>query len=65
MSGLIYGYNYKSNKGIRSNRKAGVFYGEKSKKWIVRIIKKNGQVSTIGQFDNIEQANECYLNSLT
>lgn len=60
MAGLNYGYGYTSKKGIRTDRQTGVFYGKKSKKWIVRIKKKNGHVSTIAQFDNKQKAEDCY-----
>lgn len=64
MAGLNRGYTYRSKKGIRTDRQTGVIYGDKSGKWIVRIKKPNGHVSTLAQFDNKKQAEECYNKAL-
>lgn len=63
MSGIDYGKTYKSRKGIRMGRETGVIYSELSKKYIVRIKKQNGHVSTRAQFINKEDAEKLY-NSL-
>ena len=64
MAGLNYGYTYNSKKGIRTDRETGVIYNDKRNKWMVRIKKKNGHVSTLAQFDNKEDAEKCYNSAV-
>ena len=61
MAGLDYGNSYLYSKKLRKNDQTGVFLGEISKKWLVRI-KIKGRLKTIAQFkyDEKELANECY-----
>jgi hypothetical protein len=64
MSGLNYGYTYTKKAGMYKNKISGVSYGEKCKKWIVRVEKK-GVISTVAGFDAKEEADEYYKNYLS
>lgn len=63
MSGLNYGYSYTKRVGMHKTKKVGVIYGDKLKKWIVRVY-KNGtrQVITIARFETKEEADNYFLN---
>ena len=65
MAGLDYGRNYIDNKRLRKEEETGVFLGDKSKKWVVRI-KSKGRLKTIAQFryEEKELANECYKKAM-
>lgn len=58
MPGLQYGKRncYKLQK-VR--RKIGVHYFDKVGKWMVQV-KRNGVITTIGQFETEEEAKTCY-----
>jgi len=59
MAGLNYGRSFTLNAGDYKNRKEGVFYMPKIKKYIVRI-KKGGGVTTISQHKNEAEAYKAY-----
>lgn len=65
MAGLNYGRSYTDKKRLRKEGKTGVFLGDKSKKWVVRI-KEKGKIKTIAQFkyEEKELANECYNKAM-
>ena len=60
MGGINHGMKYRANKGIRTDKKEGVSYSNISKKFVVRIKKSCGQISTIAQFENEKEADKCY-----
>lgn len=60
MKGLNKGNKYGLKKGMRTGKEIGVIYNENSGKYLVRIKKQCGQLKTIAQFDNKEDAEECY-----
>ena len=62
MAGLNYGRKYCSKTGIRTDRETGVIFSELSKKYVVRIKKPNGHVSTLAQFKNKEDAEKLYAS---
>ena len=56
MAGLNYGNSFRINE---FNKKEGVFFMQKIKKYVVRI-KSNGVISTMCSFSNIDLANQKY-----